>query len=192
METIATDTVFLRQILGNGVCICLIRHGGMETCIENGDIRLTGEKLLHDFDAGEVCRVVQRAERNIVHDDFFDLFVHQCFRVFRAAQQHSVAHGGDFVRRGNHAAAFGIQQYLDHFLHARRVVGIGTRKLKGLLPVSSRKALVLKVAFGHADAFHQPLADTFIRRHIDDLIFEGRAAAVDNQNFHAVLRQDGE
>jgi hypothetical protein len=40
------------------------------------------------------------------------------------------------------------------------------------------------------DTFHEPLCHNFLTGHVKELVLEGRAAAVQNEDFHAITSLD--
>ena len=97
VEAVFTDAVFLIVIIGNGVEIGFRRHGLVELGIEYRDVRNAGEDFLAGFDAGEVCRIVKRSEREAFEDDVLDFFCNKNRHCdFLAAVKNTVPDRGDF------------------------------------------------------------------------------------------------
>ena len=75
VEAVAADVQVFVVLIGKAVHIGLRRHGHAELRIEDGNVGSTREKILADFDAHEVGRVVKRSERDAVANDLLDLIV---------------------------------------------------------------------------------------------------------------------
>ena len=72
--------------------------------------------------------------------------------------------------------------HLDHLFKGLGVSGEGA----GDFPLAAAHLVGDAAAF-HADTLAQTLAQDLLAIHIDQLILQGRRAAVDNQNFHDVF-----
>ena len=62
MEAVAADTVVLIIFVGDGVHICLVGHGLVESGVEHGDHGNIAHDGLAGVDAGDVCGVMERSK----------------------------------------------------------------------------------------------------------------------------------
>ena len=155
----------------------------MEAGVEDGHVGHAGEQLFHGFNAGEVGGVVQRSEGNVVADDLLHFLGDERFLIVGSAHEHAMTDDHDFGRIVDDAAEFMLHEHFGHLGHAggMGVVVAGIFKLFGF--AVGGEALVGEHAVGGADAFHEALAEAAFGFLFENLILEGGAAAVDDENF---------
>ena len=172
-------------LIGKAVHIGLRRHGHAELRIEDGNVGSTREKILADFDAHEVGRVVKRSERDAVANDLLDLIVDKLgLGHGLAAVQDAVADGVDFALVPDDAL-LGIREKLDDKLHGflMRGEGLLLDDLFGMIAVGCD--LMGQHAHGKANAFGDTGAEDLMAVHFEELIFAGRRSSINNENFHS-------
>ena len=186
VEPIFAEAVFRVPLVGHGVEIGLGRHGLVEGGVEDGDLRRIGEEFLRDFDAHQVGRIVQRAEREEFADRVLDLGGHEHGGgVDLAAAEDAVSDAVDFGGAADHALP-GVGQERDHARHALAVGGQGFF-LDDLLFLAADKGLVDETSDGFADLLDEArgeqgaMVDIF---DVHELVFDGGAAGVDDEDFH--------
>ncbi len=93
-----------------------------------------------------------------------------------AAVRHAVSHGLHLVERGDHAV-LGVGQGVEHQTDAGRVVGNGPVQFEAVLA----HGLVREVALRQTDALDQTFGEQVAAGglHVDHLVFDRRAAAVE-------------
>ena len=122
---------------------------------------------------------MERAERDAGADAVFHGFVDDDRgRVFHAAMEDAVADGFDFGKALQNAV-LRIDQFVADGFEGFAVILDGQNLLELL-------AFGLIDHFGivHADAFDEAFGEDGLVRHVKKGEFEGRAAGVDNQDFH--------
>ena len=183
MGAVTTDAVLLVVFIRKGVHIGVRLHRLVESGVEGHDLRHIRQHVRDGLDAEQVGRVVERGE--VAAD--LDLLQHVLAdegapgEEIRALHD-AVADGLDVVEAGEHAV-LGIHEGVEHELHADFVVrnglGHGVRLFAG--------GLMGKAAVGQADlldqAFGQQIIDIVVL-HVQQLVLDRRAAAIDNQNNH--------
>ena len=184
MEPVLADAVLLVELHRDCVEVGLRGHGLVELGVEDGDVRDAGEDLLAGFDAAEVGGVVERSQRDALADDVLDRFV-------------DLDRGGDFFAAVEHAVTDGLdfgQALQDADLRIDELgadraeaVGVVLHAFGGFFELESVRALDDEVRGRGADAFHQAGRDHGIVAafHVEKRKFEGGAAGVDHENFHA-------
>ena len=165
---------------GDGVAIGLRRHGHMERGVEHGDLWRAGHDLLAGFDAHEVGRVVQRAERNAVADGLLAGLVNDAgLNELVAAVQDAVTDGVDLAD-GLDNAIFRIDQNGQHGFDGFGVAGHGNlaHDFDVLCGNLVRQATV------KIDTLAQTLGKDLAGLGVHELILERGTACVDNENVH--------
>ena len=156
----------------------------MELRVEHGHVRDAGEDLLAGFDAAEVGGVVERSQRDALADDVLDRFVDldRGGDLF-AAVEHAVADRLDFGQ-ALQDADLGIDE-----LGADRAeaVGVVLHAFGGFFELETVRTLDDEVRSRGADALHEAGCDDGVAAvfHLEKGEFEGGAAGVDHENFHA-------
>ncbi len=180
VEAVTTEAVLLIILGGDGITVCLGGHGHVESCIKDGDLGLTGHNLLTGFDAHEVCRIMEGAQRDAVTDGLLASLINDagCNKL-HAAVENTVTDGVDLVS-GLYNTQFGIDQNCHNSLNGLCVGGHG--KLTDFLNVTVRN-LVGQSAVD-ADTLANTLCEYIAALGIHELILQGRAACVNNENFH--------
>ena len=182
VETVAADAVLLVVLIGDGVHISLRGHGAVERSVEDGDHGDVAEHLAGSLDAQDACGVVQGSQGAQLADGVDDIIGDQAAGLeLLAAMHHAVADSVDLADIVD-ALALAGGHLLDD-LSKRLGVGGEDRRGGGLVAV----CLVGDHAALHADALAQALAQHLLAVHIDQLIFQGRRTAVNNQNFHLLV-----
>ena len=183
VEAVAADAVLLVVLIGDGVHISLRGHGAVESGIEDSDHRdIRAKDLAGSLDAEDAGRVVQRSQRAQLADGVDDFVGDQAAGLeLLAAMDDAMANGVDLLDIVN-ALALAGGHLLDDL---SKSLGVGgeDRRSGSLMAVG----LVGDHAALHADALAQALAQHLLAIHIDQLIFQGRRTAVNNQNFHLLV-----
>ena len=182
VEAVAADGVFLIILVRNAEHIGFLGHGLMEGGVENGDHGgLFSENFLAGFHGDSLGRVVERTKVAEFNADVLDkLVVNSGGRfVFLGTVEHAVTDGFDFA------------DVLDDFVFAG---GEKFNKLLESLFVGGEAYVVFLFVAGSgfvadsavdADSFAKTFCDNFFVIHLDELVFKGRAARVDNKYFHS-------
>ena len=149
----------------------------MEGVVEDDDL---GFQVAEDFGAGvdalDVSRVVQRGQRGKLVDLFDDFRRdHDALVVDSAALNDPVADGSDLIEGVDDFALAFEERVLDI---AER--GGVVRKVRVRRIFTAVEGLAFDVAAGDADTFTEALGDDLLVLHVDELIFEGGAPAVDD------------
>ena len=119
---------------------------------------------------------MQGAEVEALADDFLDILRNNAgLGDFLAAVQHAMTDRADFIRRCDHAV-FRIQQCLKHQLD--RNLMVRHRSFDFIAVFSGRT--VREPGAVDADALAETLRENGFVLHIDQLILQGRASAVQN------------
>ena len=181
VEAVAADLVLLIVLVRDRVHIVRLRHSLMERSIKYGNHRyVRTHNLAAGLNTNQVGRIVQRCERYAVLDRLEHLFGDDnAVREELAAVYHAVTDCVDLAHRGDNTL-FRIEQHvddrLDRFLMGRHsdvelelfirlVAGVGEHAVD-------------------ADALAQALSHDLARFGVEQLVFQRRAAGIDNQNFH--------
>ena len=175
--TVLAALVFFRKVLRNGEAVGILRHGAVEGVVEDDDL---GFQVAEDFGAGvdalDVSRVVQRGQRGKLVDLFDDFRRdHDALVVDSAALNDPVADGSDLIEGVDDFALAFEERVLDI---AER--GGVVRKVRVRRIFTAVEGLAFDVAAGDADTFTEALGDDLLVLHVDELIFEGGAPAVDD------------
>ncbi len=181
METVPADTVFLIVLIGDGIHICLGRHGGMEGSIKYHDFRNIFPKYLFaGKDTIQFRAVVQRRQRNQAADSLDHLVVDQNgFAEFGTALCNAMSNGADFVQILDDAH-LGVGQCLRNMHKCIRVILHGH-----LHPLAAAVGRFMnKDAAVHTDSFAIALGQHPLAVHVDQLVLQRRTTGVNNQNFH--------
>ena len=154
----------------------------MESSIEYGNLRGVRHQLLAGTDPGYVGRLMERSHVAEIFD-LFQHFIrnHNGFVEDFAAMHHPVAHSIDFIH-GFDDPMVGINQSSQDLLDAVNMVGDGAFQSYFVLP---SRSMSQNGPFD-ADTFYQTFCDDRFILHINQLIFDGRAAAVYNKNLHYI------
>ena len=182
VEAVAADAVVLVVFIRNGVHIGLAGHGLVERGVEHGDHR---HVVAHDgaagVDAGDVGGVVQRRKRRALlergHDGVVDL---DGAGELLTAMDDTVADGVDLLHGGDHTV-LGAGQLVDDRGNGLGVGGHRQVFVKDGLAADERGVLQVTV---DTDALAKALGQKVLGLHVDQLIFQRRAAGIDDKNFH--------
>ena len=180
VKAVAADAVLLIVLVGDAVNVGLGRHGLVESGVEDDDVRLAGEDVHDGFEAHEVRGVVERSEG----DDFFDSLDdfggdEDGLRELLAAVDYAVAGRAELVE-ALEDAEFRIDEDVENVLDSRRVVGEGNFARHGV----EAGLRVLDARAFDSDALDETLRKDLLAFHVDELILQRRASAVENKNFH--------
>ena len=153
----------------------------MERSIEDSNHRsLFAEYFLAGLHRGSLRRIVQRAKLGEGEDILNNLIGNQGrLLVNFAAVQHAMADCGDLGNVINDLALTGGEN--GNYFQESLFVGRESDIFVNLAAVSG---LVTDVAHLQADTFAVAFCQYTLIGHIDELIFQRRAAGVDNQDFH--------
>ena len=154
----------------------------MEGGIEYGNLRGVGHQFLAGTDTGNVGRLMQGSHIAQIFD-LFQHFIgnHNGFVEDFTAVHLTVAHCIDFIH-GFDDTVVGVNQSSQDFLDAVHMVGDGAFQSYFVLAGGG----VGQNGTFDADTFYQTFCDDRFILHINQLIFDGRAAAVYNKNLHYI------
>ena len=180
VEAVAAQMVFLIILGGNGIAVSLRGHGHMEGGVEHGDLRRAGHDLLAGFNAHEVGGIVQGAEGDAVADGLLAGFVDDAGGdELVAAVQDAVADGVDLLDGLDHAVLRIDQDGQDGF----DCLGMGGhRNIAHDLDVLGRNLMGQTAV--DVDPLTQTLGEDLAGFRVHELILQGRAACIDNENVH--------
>ncbi len=182
VEAVAADAVVLIVFIGNCVHVCLAGHGLMEGGIEHRDHGNVAHNVAAGVDADDVCWVVQGSEGGALLESFHDGIVdaHGGSELL-AAVNDAVTDGVDLLH-GCDNAVLGAGELVDDGCYCLGMGGHCDVLVEYGLAADQRGVLEVTVK---ADALAQTLSHDRLGLHVDQLILQGRAACVDNKNFHS-------
>ena len=182
VEAVAADVVLLIILIGNGVDIRLGGHGHVESGVEHGNLGRLGHDLLAGLDAHEVGGVVEGPKGDALLDGLDAGVVDDAAGgEGHAAVEDTVAHSGNLIGGGDDALG-GVHHDVQHCLDGLVVGGHGDI----LLHVLTAGDLVGQAAVD-ADALAQALGEHLAALGLHELILQGRAARVDDQDLHLLF-----
>ena len=176
--TVAAHAVFRIILVGQGVHICLRLHGLMECRIEGDDLRHVRKHMRDRMYTEQVGGIVQG--REIAADLYLLQHVVVDERTSREEVRtlyDTVSYGLDIVEASEHTVP-GINEGLQQELHSDLMVGY--RLFHTIRLLACR--LVRQFPFGKAYLLHDALGKKFIdfiALHIEKLVLDRRAAAID-------------
>ena len=176
VEAVAAYAVLGVVLIGQRVQIGFCRHGLMECGIENAYHRSVGHKSLAGCDTLQVGGVVQRSQVDAFFQSLNDVVGDEDgARILLACVYYAVANCADLIH-GLGYAVLGVGERVQHV--ADGVLVILHRSLQD--PLVHTDLLVLDHGAFDADSLDQAFAQEFFVLHLQDLILQGRAAAVDD------------
>ena len=179
VKTVTADVELAVVFHRHAVQVRLFRHRLVESGIKHRHVRRAGHYLFAGFDPHQVGGVMQRSQRDVVANRVLDFLVYfYAGGKALAAVQHAMAHRADFVHIF-HRALIRVGQRLQH-----PVDTVGVRFHGGVGVKNFTVHLLADMAALDADAFHQPFGQQLFAVHVDQLVFQGGRARVENQNFH--------
>ena len=182
MEAIAADLILGVPTVRHCVDVSLGGHGLVEGGVEHGDHGGVGHDFLAGLDAGDVGGVVQGGQGDTLADALHDSAVDDDgVGELLAAVNDTVAHGVDLGHIFDDTVVV-VGQDLHDQLDGGLVVGHVTVCVVHITAGGG----VLDVAVD-ADALAQALSQNVFGIGVQQLILQGRAACVDDQNFHCVV-----
>ena len=172
VETITADTVFLIQLVRNGIHVRIIGHGLVESRIEYTHLRDAGQQLADSLDTFQVSRVVQRSQVGIG----FPLLEHlvrqqHTFRKF-PTMHNAVAYGIKFVQR-RQCSNFRIDQYFKYQLDTLVVRRNG--RFDHLGPISQ---LHFQESSFQSYFLNPTRSHDLVTGHVIQLVLNGRTSAI--------------
>ena len=154
----------------------------MEGGVEDSDL---GHVLAHDggagVDAGDVGGVVQGGEGGAVLEGLHDLVGDADGGGELLAAVDDAVADGVYLAHAGHDAVLGAGELVYNGGNGLRVRRQGDVLVENGLSADERRVLQVTV---DADALAQALREDGLGLHIDELILEGGASGVDDQNFH--------
>ena len=182
VEAVAADLVLGVPAVRHGVDVSLGGHGLVEGGVEHSHHGGVGHDFLAGLDAGDVGGVVEGGQRDALPDALHHVLVddHGMGELLTAVD-HTVAHRVDLGHVLDDAVVV-VGQDLHDQLDGGLVVGHVTVGVVDVLTGGG----VLDVAV-QADALAQALGQNFLGIGVQQLILQGRAACVDDQNFHGIF-----
>ena len=158
-------------------------HRLVKRCIKHRHLRCIGQQLHADLDPCQVVRVVQRRKDRALLDTQQHFFIDQHRRGKRlAAVYHPVPHPRDLTLVLDHADLW-IEQQRQHRVDRRRMVGHRAR----LALFRAPRRIIAHHRLVAADPLHDPFPDHPLAIRLHQLILDGRAPAVQYQDFHVAL-----
>ncbi len=173
-----TRIVLVWDRVGEG----LSGHGLMEGGVENANL---GDIRPHDggtgVDACNIGWVMERSQGDAVLQSLHHVGVDADASGKKlSAVNHPVADGVNFFHAGNYAV-FGTDKFLDHSGYGLGMGGKVHVGFKYRFPICEGRMLNMSVkTYALAETFREDL----LGFHIDQLVFEGRATGVNDQNLH--------
>lgn len=155
----------------------------MKGRVKDGDLGQIGENFDHGLDTRQVGRIMEGGQRNNLFNALHDIDVDLDRRGEPiSAVNDPVPGSGEFIETPDDAMSLMEKVFKD--------------KLDGLFVVGDRHVgddrihaslLMLDSGTVDADPFHQPLGEDRFVGHVEELVLERRAAAVENENFHTCV-----
>ena len=154
----------------------------MESGVEHCNHGNVAHNVAAGVDADDVCRVVQGSEGSALLERFHNCIVdaHGGSKLL-AAVNDAVADSVDLLHGGDNAV-LGAGELVDNSGNCLCVGGHCKILIK--YGLAAYQGAVLEVAVD-ADALAKALSHDRLGLHVDKLILQGRAACVDNKNFHS-------
>ena len=183
VEAVAADLILFVVLVGQSIHISILGHGLVETGVKYGYLRNAGHNFLASADTGQVVGVVERAKLAALFNCLDYLFVDDngAGELFTAVEN-SVSYRTDLGKLGDHTV-LGVGQSLNY---DRNRLAVVLHIHVDLISVLSGN-LMLKSAAGDTDTLAKTLCKKGVVGHINELIFYGRGACVDNENFHLFI-----
>ena len=183
MEAVAANLVLLIVFIGQGVHIGLGGHRLVEGGVEHGHL---GHVLAHDggagVDAGDVGGVVERCQGDAVLQSLHDLVGDEDGLVEGlAAVHHAVTHSVDLLHGADDTVVL-VHQSVQHGLDGLGMGGHG--HIDGVQDLLALHLGLVGELAVDADALAQALGQQRAGLGIEQLILQGRAASVDDENVH--------
>jgi hypothetical protein len=176
METIAADGILLGQLIRQSICVSLRRHSHMESCIENSNLRCALRQYgLASLDTCQVCRVVQRSQREALTDYTLYVIVYDNgLAVVLTTVEYAVTNSLDLADIGKNAVILVYESIQDH-LNCNLVVRHRIEADKILLT----RSLICELTVD-TDSLGITLSENIAGGCFKKLELAGRASAVDN------------
>ena len=182
VEAITADVVFFVEFIREAIHEGFRRHGLMESRIEDADLRNAGHDGFAGVDADDVRRIVERSHSRAFFQGFHDFIRNERgSSEFFAAMDDAVADSVDGIH-GFDDAAFSVGEDVEDEFDSDLVIRDGLFDFF-LLAIP----FVGQLRIGKADFFDQTFCHYFFIVHVDELVLQGRAAAVYNQYDHENL-----
>ena len=176
VETVTTNRIFLVQLVGQCIHVCIIRHGLVESRIEDSHLRHARQTLLYRVNTLQVSGVMQRSEVHTLNN----LRLH--FRrdehgliEFLASMDYAVTHRVDLLEVLD-ASDLRIHQFLENQLNT---YGMLRHRLLEFHLLAIRQ-------FDQQERIRQTdFLDTALRHHalalhVEEFVLDTTAAAVEN------------
>ena len=186
VEAISSYFIFFIVFVRQSVHISSFGHCLMESCIEYCYLRYAGHNFFASMDTDQVCGVVQRCQIAAFFDCFdnFGCNDYGVCEIFTAVY-YTMANCVDFLH-GFHNTVFGVCQCIQNHFNGYAVVFLIIIEDNGFF---AGRLMFQSGAFD-TDSFTQAFCQYVFCFHVDQLILQGRAAAVQYKNFHFFLSFD--
>ena len=187
MEAVTANLILFVVLVGDCIHIGACRHCLVESCIENSYLGNTGHNLFASFNTHKVCRVVERSEGEALTDSSLNVFCYElaCCELHTAVEN-TVTYCIDFIHACNYTV-LSTYKLVENSCDSFGVCGESHIFIEYGLTVYHGCVLEVTV---NTDTLAQTLCDDGLVVHIEELILKGRAACVDNKNFHLSLPLD--
>ena len=184
VEAVATNLVLLVELIRQSVHVMLRRHGLMERGIKYSYLRdILAHNVLARADTDQVCRVVQRSQRNASLDclDNFIIDEDGISKVL-AAVYDTMTNSINFGHGLDNAPLL-VNQDVDD---SADCIGMILHRNVCLVLF-----FLVRVGVGqttiNTNSLAQALSQNSLVVHVEELILQGRAARIDYQNIHFSL-----
>ena len=186
VKSVAAHAVLVVIPVGKRVHEVLGRHRLVERGVEHGDLRGIGQNVLHGQNTFQVGRIVQRGQFETCLDLLLDgLIHHRAVLKVLAAVGHPVADRRDFGNAFQHAV-LRIDERVENQADSGSMVGNALHDF--ILGLSGR--LMGQYRVRKTDSLDDSLHEQRIivgALHVDHLILDRRAAAIQNKDFHRFI-----
>ena len=183
VETVSSDFVFFIVFVRQSVHVSSFGHCLVESCIEYCYLRYAGHDFFTSVDTDQVCGVVQRCQFAAFFDcfDYFGCNDYGVREVFTAVY-YTVTNCVDFFH-GFYNAVFRVCQSIQNHFYGYAVIFLVVIEDNCIFT----SGLVFQSGTFDTDSFAQTFCQYAFCFHVDQLILQGRAAAIQYKNFHFFL-----
>ncbi len=174
VEAVAADSVFLVELVRQGIHVGVFRHGLVECGVEYCYLRYAGQRLLDGLNTFQVSRVVQRCQFGALHNHLLYLRCDKYRFVELLSAVHHAVSDSVYLLQVFDAAEFLIHQCVQNQLNTNGMFGHSLFDFHFL----SVGQLHLQERVGQSDFLHAALCHYGLVVHVEQLVLDTAATAV--------------